>query len=97
MEGGLAKADESCSSGNKTLASDLKAVVGTLGAVAVVDGGLLDRARGSSLFESDCDDLLRLLALQKMLRNFLPNTNRTTMKAVAITIMTITKGILAAP
>ena len=59
--------------------------------------GVLLALAGSSLFESDLVDLLRSFALQKKDKNFLPKTIRTTMKAVAITIITMTKGILAAP
>ena len=49
------------------------------------------------MFESDLGDLLRSFALQKKDKNFLPKTIKTTMKAVAITIITMTRGILAAP
>ena len=59
--------------------------------------GVLLALAGSSLLDSDLVDLLRSFALQKKDKNFLPKTIRTTMKAVAITIITMTKGILAAP
>ena len=79
------------SSGSRTVAS-----AGLDGAVGPEGGCLLVLAEGSS-FDSDRVDLLRSLALQNMLRNFFPNTKRTTRKAVLITIITITRGMLAAP
>ena len=68
-----------------------------LGGAVGPAGGVLLFLAGSSLFESDLFDLLRSFALQKNDTNFLPKTSKTTMKAVAMTIITITKGILAAP